>query len=243
MQVAHPLVAAAVVQHSSFERDPWRRLARTLVVMDRMVFGSPSVSARQARSLTRLHSTITGRSSEGATYSATQPDLLAWVWATLVDTALVAFESARGRLSQAERERYYEEQKLVARACGVPPSSCPSTICDFEVYLSRSIAEDLQVTAEAKAIASAVLRPPIREPFGIVATGPFHLLTIGLLPESLRDPYELSWSPAHEELLQVWLLGSRWANAVLPDHVRNMALSLLRPAMALAIDQRITSSG
>ncbi len=238
MQVAHPLVAAAVVEHSTYEADPWRRLARTLGVMGKMVFGPPGQSERQARSLARLHATISGRALDGTSYSASEPDLLAWVWATLVDTALVAFESSRGRLNEADRERYYDEQKLIAFACGVPATSCPATMSDFDDFLRQSIAEDLQVTPGAKAIASAVLRPPFREPFGMLATPPFYLLTVGLLPESLRQRYELTWSPAHRELLGLWLLGSRCTSAVVPDPFRDLALTLLRPVTKLALAKR-----
>ncbi len=235
MQVAHPLVAAAVAQHSSYEQDPWLRLRRTLQVMGRLIFGSPPESQRRARSLMKLHGSISGRTAEGTEYRASEPALLAWVWATLVDTALVAFEQSRGPLGDAERNRYYDEQKLIAGACGVPGSSCPSTICDFEDYLERTVSEDLRVSRDAKEIAGAVLRPPLREPFGAFATGPLHLLTVGLLPASIRDGYGFSWSPAHEDLLQMWLLGTRRTNAVVPSRVRKAAVSLLRPVMSLAI--------
>src|SRR5208283_2126802 len=181
MQVAHPLVAAAVAQHSSYEQDPWRRLARTLKVMGRMIFGSPSESQRHARSLVHLHSTIAGSTADGTEYRASEPALLAWVWATLVDTALVAFEQSRGPLGEVELIRYYDEQKLIARACGVPDSNCPPTIGDFEDYLWRTVSDDLRVSGDAKVIAEAVLRPPLREPFGALATGPLLLLTVGLL--------------------------------------------------------------
>jgi len=227
MQVAQPLVAAAVAEHSSYERDPWRRLAKTLAVMHKIVFGSPAESARQTRSLARTHAKIRGLAPDGSPYSASDPELLTWVWATLVDTSLVAFEASRGRLEEADRALYYHEQKLVARACGVPASSCPPTMCEFDAYLRRSIAEDLRLTSQGRAIADAVLRPPLREPFGMLTSGPFQLLTVGLMPEPLRDAYELSWSPAHEDLFQMWMLGARSTNAVVPRQVREMAMWLL----------------
>ena len=204
-----------------------------------MVFGSPGESQRQSRSLARLHSTIAGQGPDGASYSASEPALLQWVWATLVDTALVAFESSRATLSRADRERYYEEQKLIAHACGVPASNCPPTLLDFDNYVRHSITEDLQVTREAKAIARAVLRPPLREPFATLAVGPFYLLNVGLLPERLREGYELPWSPAHEELLRSWLLVARFANTVVPKRVRRVALSLLQPLVTLAVPEQV----
>src|SRR5437588_700949 len=40
LQVAHPLVAAGVVQHSDFEHDLWRRLVRTLRALYLIAFGT-----------------------------------------------------------------------------------------------------------------------------------------------------------------------------------------------------------
>ena len=53
LQVAHPLVAAGVSQHSNYREDPFGRLYRTLDTVTTIVFGSASdakaVAAREAR--------------------------------------------------------------------------------------------------------------------------------------------------------------------------------------------------
>jgi uncharacterized protein (DUF2236 family) len=231
MQVAHPAVAAAVAEHSSFEEDPWRRLSGTMRVMLKMVFGSPAQSRRESRHLAQLHSNVSGRTPAGKPYKASDPQLLTWVWATLVDTSLAAFERSRGRLEDRARERFYLEQKLVARACGVPSSLCPRSIVNFEEYLEAMIAGELHVTSEAKVIAASVLEPPLRRPFGSLATGPFQLLTVGLLPDPLRHGYGFEWSGAHEELLGLWLLGTRFVNSFVPPFLRQAAFSAVLPLL------------
>ena len=40
LQVAHPLVAAGVADHSNYREDPWGRLYRTLDLTTKIVFGS-----------------------------------------------------------------------------------------------------------------------------------------------------------------------------------------------------------
>src|SRR3954463_11311927 len=50
-QVAHPLVAAGVSQHSDYREDPWGRLYRTLDVTTRIVFGSTKTSEEAAAGL------------------------------------------------------------------------------------------------------------------------------------------------------------------------------------------------
>ncbi len=87
MQVAHPSVGAGVEQHSSYARDPWGRLFRTLDIMMKLSFGTPEVSARQARVLHNMHRRVTGTTDTGERYHALDTGLQLWVWATLVDTA------------------------------------------------------------------------------------------------------------------------------------------------------------
>src|SRR5204863_193218 len=53
LQVAHPLVAAGVAEHSDYREDPWRRLYRTLDVTTRIVFGDGETSREAARRLRR----------------------------------------------------------------------------------------------------------------------------------------------------------------------------------------------
>jgi uncharacterized protein (DUF2236 family) len=55
----------------------------------------------------------------------------------------------------------------------------------------------LAVTGTAREIASAVLDPPLRLP----ATGVARLVTAGLLPARLREPFGLAWDAARERRL------------------------------------------
>ena len=49
LQLAHPLVAAGVVGHSHFRRDPLGRLYRTLRAMTDVTFGKPAQAYETAR--------------------------------------------------------------------------------------------------------------------------------------------------------------------------------------------------
>ena len=60
LQVAHPLVAAGVVEHSRFEADPWGRLYRTLDLTTKIVFGDAAVSAEASRRLRARHASVHG---------------------------------------------------------------------------------------------------------------------------------------------------------------------------------------
>lgn len=231
MQVAHPGVGAGVEQHSTYARDPWGRLFRTVDVMMKLSFGSPEQSARQQRMLDKMHRRVNGTTDLGDAYSAHDTNLQLWVWATLVDTALVVYELVRGRLPDDEREQYYVESKLVAYGCGVPVGACPETLVDFGAYIDRVVAEDLVVTRSAEAVAVASMVPPLPWGLGGVAAVPNQLMTSGLLPPSLREPLGLEWTPSMQRSLDLWIRGARLMTSTVPTPLR-------RAPAVLAINQK-----
>src|SRR4051794_30751090 len=51
LQTAHPMVGAAVHEHSTFASRPFARLIRALVSAQRLVFDSPGAAAAEGRRL------------------------------------------------------------------------------------------------------------------------------------------------------------------------------------------------
>jgi uncharacterized protein (DUF2236 family) len=224
LQVAHPKVAAGVEQHSTYATDPWGRLFRTVDVMAKLAFGSPAVSAAQAKLLERMHGRVSGVTEDGDPYSALDADLLLWVWATLSDTALLMYESVRRPLSPDKRATYYEESKLVAHACGVPPEVCPPTLDDFKAYFDRVAAEDLRVTAAGRSVAHATMVPPLPRPLGHVAAGPNQLVTAGLLPPNVRADFGFEWDHHRERELRRFLHRFASVNRLAPRVVCELGM-------------------
>lgn len=222
LQVAHPKVAAGVEQHSTYATDPWARLFRTVDVMLKLSFGTPEVSAEQARLLERMHRGVVGTTSEGSPYRALDPDLLLWVWATLCDTALRMYELVFDPLTVADRDRYYDEWKSVAEACGVPHGGCPERWEDFQPFIDRVVAEDLRVTPEARKVAHATAVPPLPWPLRRFAAGPHQLFTAGLLPPSVRDGYGFAWDERRERRLRRLVAVVRAQMRLTPRPVRDL---------------------
>ena len=103
MQAAHPLVVAGANQTGMYERDPWKRLQRTLILTYTMTFGTRAEADAAAEKINVVHTRINGVDPvTGERYDALDPELLLYVHACLVDSALV-FERAHGR--QARRRR------------------------------------------------------------------------------------------------------------------------------------------
>src|SRR3954452_22956360 len=73
LQVAHPLVAAGVSEHSNFREDPFGRLYRTLDTVTTIVFDSTSDAKEAAERLRRVHTRVKGEAEDGTPYVATDP--------------------------------------------------------------------------------------------------------------------------------------------------------------------------
>ena len=225
LQVAHPLVAAGVEQHSNYKTDPWGRLYGTLDTVLKIVFGDVERSDDAAARLRGRHDHVKGVSDDGVAYDAHDPELLLWVWATLVDTACLLYERCVRPLSNPERERYYQEQKLFAYACGVPEGACPDRHSDFVAYFERTITDELRVTSAAEAVAHALVNPPIPGPLRPLFA-PTVLITAGLLPEHVRADYGFAWGPRRQRRLEAWLTALRWTVRLTPRRVRALPVEL-----------------
>ncbi len=201
LQVAHPLVAAGVEQHSSFREDPWGRLSRTLDVTTRIVFGSTTEAKEASAGLWRVHGRVHGVSADGMAYDARDPELLMWVHATLVDTALLVYRRYVGPLSIGELRRYYEEQKLLGEKFGVPRERQPPSFAEFNEYVASMLEGDtLRVTPTLREVVDATLGlalPRVARPLAEA----LNLATVGMLPPRLRDELGLVWGPGRERLL------------------------------------------
>jgi uncharacterized protein (DUF2236 family) len=202
LEIAHPLVAAGVAEHSRFREDPFGRLQRTLDAMSAIAFRDRPAALEAARGVERAHARVHGRLAEragrhpaGTAYSGRDPELMLWVWATLVDTALVVTDRFIGPLPPEARESYYADQCVVARVLGIPAELLPADHAEFCAYFDGMLEGDaLAVTGTAREIASAVLDPPLRLP----ATGVARLVTAGLLPARLRESFGLAWDATRE---------------------------------------------
>jgi uncharacterized protein (DUF2236 family) len=222
LQVAHPGVGAGVEQFSSYASDPWGRLFRTVDIMMKLSFGSPEVSVRQQRILHAMHRRVRGTTDDGTPYSALDVDLQVWVWATLVDTALMLYERVRAPLSASERDRYYQESKLVAYGCGVPRGACPGTWDDFTAYMDAVVRNDLRVTRSARAVAATAMTPPLPGPLAPAAGVPNRLVTVGLLPPTLREQFGFGWDSRHQRRLDLWFAALRVGSHLTPSPLRHL---------------------
>jgi len=132
LQLAHPLVAEGVDEHSDFRADPWARLAATLRSYLRIVYGTAPQARAEIQRLNGLHRNIRGlvrdpaaRERHGSRYRARDPELSLWVHATLVDSTIAAYDAWIEPLSPERRARYYDETLSVGAAFRYPGRTPP----------------------------------------------------------------------------------------------------------------------
>lgn len=198
LQLAHPLVAAGVADYSSFAADPFARLRRTLDATLAMVYGTKAEAQAAAATINsvheRVHGTLpesAGRFAAGTPYDATDPELLLWVHATLVDTTFEVFGRYVRPLSARELERAYEESKVAAELLRVPANVLPPDIMAFRKYFDEMISSDaIAVAPFQRALVRDVLYPNIRfVPKQVL--WPTVAVTASLLPPKVRREYGL----------------------------------------------------
>jgi uncharacterized protein (DUF2236 family) len=210
LQVAHPLVAAGVAEHSDYRRDLWSRLGRTLRALYLITFGTKDEAEEAGAAVRAVHAHIRGQTRidlgcfpQGTRYDAGDPQLMLWVYATLIDASLSAYQRFDSRLTDDEQERYYREMAVVAQLFGTPAAVIPRTLGEFRSYFDAQIAgTTIAVTPPAREIAEVILEAPL--PALLRMFGPTHrLATAAQLPPRLRSEYALRWNPRNALTLQV----------------------------------------
>lgn len=220
LQVAHPLIAAGVHEHSGFRDQPIRRLYGTVTAMQQMIYGPRSVALGAARRVNAVHRRVHGRVTTGSAafpagtpYDARDPALLLWVHSTLVATALTTYETFLPPLSEPERERYYQESKTIGSLLGLSPEHLPRDWERFCVYWHGMLESDvLAVNAVTRELAEHILYPPVSW-VPHIAGDVLSVATAALLPERVRRLYGLRWG---ERRVGAWRFGRRVIRRLLP---------------------------
>jgi uncharacterized protein (DUF2236 family) len=230
MQLAHPLVAAGVADHSHFDRgllSSLARLASTIRAMLTLTFGEDEEAIRTAAAINRIHDRVFGhlRSRGGAfeagtPYSAHQADLLRWVHVTLLESIPLTYERLIGPLPAEDLDRYCAEAAVMEPLLDIPQGTLPRRWSEVAPavaeVVSRQHVGEMRAT---RALGRHVLYPP-GSALIWPAIRPVRLLTIGLLPQIFRDIYGFSWTARDERALCRWVRAIRAVRKRTPGFAR-----------------------
>lgn len=228
LQLAHPLIAAGVHEHSGFRSTTWAavtRLYHTVHAMLSLTFGSDHERERALDGIRQIHRRVHGQLPvgtrhfpKGTPYSAEDPDLVLWVHATLLESVPMAYERFVGPLSVAERDAYCAEAAPIAIALLARTEDVPRTWAEARAYLDRVYASgDLEVTDQARTLARAVLSPPAAAAW---VAGPAiwanRIVTLGLLPPQIRHQYRFDWTRGNQRTFNALVPMLRSMRRVMP---------------------------
>ncbi len=164
VQALHPLAMAGVNQHSGWRRDPVGRLAATSSYLATVSFGERAAAERAAARVRRIHEHVSGTDPvTGRPYAASDPALLLWVHAVLVDSSVAACQLFGTPLSAADSDRYVAEMAVAAELVGVPGALVPSSLAGLRQYLA-SVRPELRCTPAAAESVGYLLDPPGLDP-------------------------------------------------------------------------------
>ena len=198
LQLAHPWVAAALDQHSNLRSDPLARFHNTFKVVFTTIFGTLDQALAASRALYQLHTRIQGQVPDsagafpaGSHYQANEVDALRWVFSTLVESAVIAYETVLPPLTSTEKETYYSESKILAMLFGISPAALPPDWIAFEQYNRNMWASDtLAVNPMSREMAHRVLHGR-----GSWVPVPhwYRALTAAWMPDQLREAFALKF--------------------------------------------------
>lgn len=226
LQAAHPLIAAGIADHSQFRssgRAAIHRLRATVRAMLAIAFGDEAEHARSIAAIRQVHRRIngalrtpTGVFPAGTRYSAEDPALVLWVHATQTESVLMLYEQLFGPLTPAERDAYCDEVRPVAIELGAEPADVPRSWPALLAYLDQEYSSGrIVVGPDARAISDALLFPPPTAapwPLGWMN----RVMTIGLLPDHIREQYRYGWSLARARQFDRLLAGLRVVHRITP---------------------------
>jgi uncharacterized protein (DUF2236 family) len=191
VQALEPRAMAGVVQHSDYKADPWGRLNRTIRFVLHTTYGDTPTAEAACAAVRRIHDRVHGVDPvSGRSYSAHDPDLLLWIHAVEVHSAVFSYRSYAGRLAYEDADRYVDEMVRVAELLGMPPEIAPRSMGALRQYLHS--VEGLQATPGARESMRLIMAPPLPlplRPLWVLPAG----AAVASLPRFARRMYGLPW--------------------------------------------------
>lgn len=227
LEAAHPQIGGALIDNSTFVAHPWRRLRNTLLSLQRMFGADDHVRQREAARLNRLHARLNGTDQQGRPYDATDPDVRAWVVATIFESAVTMCRLSGQPLDQQTMERLYAEFQAFLAAMGDEAGHLPPSLHEFWSYYDRVVEEELENTEAMRIILYKLFdhlpAPPLLHGLptlwaaGRTVAGPLiGTITVASLPEPFRRRAGLPELPGAQTLMQGAYLAAGLAR-LLPD--------------------------
>tara|TARA_B100001996_G_scaffold368491_1_gene341087 strand:- start:383 stop:1225 length:843 start_codon:yes stop_codon:yes gene_type:complete len=193
MHASHPLIAAGARQTSFYQRDPWKRLIRTLSLQNSVTFGTKQEADESAHRINKLHEVIKGKDeiTEG-TYDALDHEQLLWVHACLQVSSIYFYEKTVKKLTDEEKNQYHRENMIAAELVLIDINIMPKSHEDLKNWIIEKSRERdyLLLTDVAGDVYDIISGGPV--PIHIKPIWPFIAFTaFNTLPEEFKEIYNI----------------------------------------------------
>jgi uncharacterized protein (DUF2236 family) len=225
MHAAHPLIAAGARQTSFYQRDPWKRLIRTLSLQNSLTFGTKQEADESANRINKLHEVIKGRDEvSGGIYDALDHEQLLWVHACLQISSIYFYELTVKKLTDEEKNQYHIENIKAAEMCLVDRSIIPETHDGLKEWvMQKSRQKDYLMTTDvAEDVKDIIAGGPV--PAHIKPVWPFIAFTaFNTLPSEFKKIYGINESKTKNLILAFNLKLLKITRPFLPPFFRLIA--------------------
>ena len=222
MHAAHPLIAAGARQTSFYQRDPWKRLIRTLSLQNSVTFGTIEEADESATRINRLHEVIKGKDEiTGDIYDALDHEQLLWVHACLQLSSIYFYEQTVKKLTQEQKDKYHKENMLSAKLVLIDTEKMPKTHNELKNWvIKKSKTKDyLLMTDVAKDVGDIISGGPV--PKHIKPIWPFISFTaFHTLPDEFKNIYGIKSSKIKSFILKFNLTLLKITRPFLPPFFR-----------------------
>ena len=213
-----------MADHSRYREDPLGRGIRTFAAMYSIVFDQRDEAIAAALRMRMIHNRVHGRVADPLptgsqlAYDANDPELLFWVAATLLDSAVIAYEQFIEPLSSDEKDQFLREAKLIWALFGIPASLYPENWSAFETYMAHMLDEH-----------TLIVTPAARRIYWNLLTGtwlarllsPFnYAIAAMLLPQWMAGEFGLKRSLWVRSLFYAMVVSTRLLVRLIPRRLR-----------------------
>tara|TARA_B100000401_G_C52741592_1_gene688655 strand:+ start:134 stop:976 length:843 start_codon:yes stop_codon:yes gene_type:complete len=222
MHAAHPLIAAGARQTSFYQRDPWKRLIRTLSLQNSVTFGTIEEANDSATRINRLHEVIKGKDEvTGGYYDALDHEQLLWVHACLQISSIYFYEKTVRKLTDDEKNQYHDENMVSAKLVLIDIDKTPKTHEELKRWVMEKSRDKnyLRLTDVAKDVQDIISGGPV--PKHIKPIWPFISFTaFNTLPDEFKKLYGVKSSKLKSLLLGFNLYLLKFTRPLLPPFFR-----------------------
>tara|TARA_Y100000591_G_scaffold329740_1_gene359013 strand:+ start:4311 stop:5153 length:843 start_codon:yes stop_codon:yes gene_type:complete len=222
MHASHPLIAAGARQTSFYQRDPWKRLIRTLSLQNSVTFGTIDEANGSATRINKLHEVIKGEDNiTGKIYDALDHEQLLWVHACLQLSSIYFYEKTVKKLSDDEKNKYHKENMLSAKLVLVDIEKMPTTHDGLKKWVIEKSKKDnyLLHTDVSKDVQNIIAGGPV--PKHIKPIWPFIAFTaFHTLPSEFKKIYGIKTTKVKRIILNINLLILKTTRPFLPPFFR-----------------------